>query len=184
MQFIGKRDIYGRNGDLYLRRFTFGRLMLHIIYRPDEDEDCHDHRWDFVTFPLTPYVEVVINPKVIDNLETAHRIWHENLILPPSKKTSRVEIVPAFKFSKRRANHTHRILGRWNGYSESRYGHTFTGKPRTEEDTPQVGAGPIVTLVWRSAPYRDWGFVKNRGNLWCWQFWKDYLSGGRHGGCE
>lgn len=183
MALIGKRDIYGPDGTLYMKRFYAGRLHLHIIYRPDADPDCHDHRWDFTTFPLTPYVEQVINPVVVDTVETMQHVLREQTIIPPSDRTSHLEIVPAFRFSKRKAKHTHRILGRWNGYSQSQYGHVFPGLPRSQKDAPQVSDGVIVTIMWRSKPYREWGFLKNRGNLWCWQYWKDYISGGRRDGC-
>jgi hypothetical protein len=61
------RYIYGADGSLYMRRVKltplipgWGQLVWHTIYRPDEDEDPHDHPWDFWTMPLTGYTEEVL----------------------------------------------------------------------------------------------------------------------------
>lgn len=180
---FSKQDIYTDDGRHYMRRWRVGRLCLHIIYQGDPDPDAHDHPWDFWTFPLVPYVERVVSPAVTMQLH-ADREVHDRTIIPPSDKTVRVELVPAFKISKRPAEHTHRIIGRWNGYSVTKTGYEYRGAPATNAHVPCVGEGKIVTIVWRSKPRRNWGFVKNRDNLWCWSFWKDYLSGERHSGCE
>lgn len=183
MAFLGIKNILAKDDTtLYMKRLFIGRLCLHIIYQPDQDDDCHDHPWDFTTFPLTSYVEHVIHPTVVQMVDDAQNVFLEKAIIPPSNKTSSLQLVRAFRFHKRRATHTHRILGRWSGYSETPNGYYYRGAPR-HLHTPHVAQGTIVTLVWKSKPYRKWGFLKNRDNLWCWQFWKDYLAGGRHGGC-
>ena len=97
MNFIGRHTIYGVDGEHdtpYLTRFWIGRLRLHIFHRPDNDPDCHDHPWDFWTFPLTPYVE-----EVVETLAGGERVRS-------------VQTVPAFRLSYRPAEHCHRVLGR------------------------------------------------------------------------
>lgn len=64
-RFMGKSVIYGKEDEHatpYMTRYWIGRLRLHIFHRGDQDPDCHDHPWDFWTFPLTPYVEEVAEP--------------------------------------------------------------------------------------------------------------------------
>lgn len=58
---------------------------MHIIWRPDLDQDCHDHPCDFWTFPLVSY-------------------WEQ---LPD--RTFRY--VRAFRLHRRRAEYAHRIHG-------------------------------------------------------------------------
>lgn len=55
-----------RWGQSYLTRIKLSpkikgyRLMLHIFWEGDPDPDCHDHPWDFYTFPLVSYDEEVL----------------------------------------------------------------------------------------------------------------------------
>ena len=61
----GRSVIYGKEDEHatpYMTRYWIGRLRLHIFHRGDQDPDCHDHPWDFWTFPFTPYVEEVAEP--------------------------------------------------------------------------------------------------------------------------
>lgn len=184
MRFFIKQVITGHGADdVYLLRYRIGRLALHIFYRGDHDPDPHDHPHDFWTFPLTPYVEQVVTPAVISQLHT-DRVYYNPTIIPPSERTSSLVLVPAFKITKRDATHTHRVLGRWNGYSETRTGYEYRGAPLTNQHKPQVGEGKIITIVWRGPKKRSWGFVKNRGNLWCWSYYRDYFRGERDGGCD
>lgn len=46
----------------YMTRAWIGKLRLHVFHRGDGDPDCHDHPWDFWTFPLTTYREEVRRP--------------------------------------------------------------------------------------------------------------------------
>lgn len=97
-RFIGVHTIYGVEGEHetpYMTRAWIGRLRLHIIHRPDADPDCHDHPWDYWTFPLTPYVEEVVCTHPIDGDR-----WRE------------IDVVPAWRRSFRPAEHCHRIVGR------------------------------------------------------------------------
>lgn len=94
---MGRSTIYGRGGDAgrpYLTRLWIGRLRLHIFHKGDQDPDPHDHPWDFWTFPLMAYWEMVFYPRT---------------------GTERLEIVRAWRPSFRPATHTHRVIGSVNG---------------------------------------------------------------------
>lgn len=98
----------------YQTMICAGRLRFHIFHREDPGEAFHDHRWDFWTFPLTSYVEEVLLPDgLIDR-----------------------RVVPALCWSFRKAEHTHRVVGR------------AAGRP-----------GKVVTFVWRGPIRRDWKYV-------------------------
>lgn len=152
-KFFGKSTIFGRDGEHntpYMTRRWIGRLRLHIFYRGDQDPDCHDHPWDFWTFPFHSYVEqVAVNDGYLGG-QNPVEIKHQ--------------IVPAWRWSFRPATHCHRVLGR---VSAGGVTNTHWGVP-----------GTIVTLVWRSETKRKWGFLKNRAGQWCWTPWKDYIFGG------
>lgn len=78
----------------YMTKLKFGKhLRLHIMHRGDADQDLHDHPADFVTFPLTSYVEEYLD----DNGERLTRV------------------VKAFRWHVRKAEFAHRIVGRWTG---------------------------------------------------------------------
>src|SRR5690606_31155040 len=150
----GRSVIYGKEDEHatpYMTRYWIGRLRLHIFHRGDRDPDCHDHPWDFWTFPFTPYVEEVA--------------------LPCGGFYEKVkQIVPAWRLTFRPATHCHRVLGRYVG-----------PKPRRDLDLYAEGRNlraeelyvtrPVVTLVWRSADKRKWGFLKHRDGRWCWVHW-------------
>lgn len=171
-RFMGRSVIYGKEDDRntpYMTRYWFGRLRLHIFYRGDQDPDCHDHPWDFWTFPLTPYVEEVVEPCAATSVAayiatgemgTAYR--------------KHLQVVPAWRWTFRPATHTHRVLGRWwrTGWVK--------GIPM-----PETKEGRIITIVWRSEDKRKWGFLKNRDGKWCWMHWKEYVfGGGKSAPCE
>ena len=172
----GFKRIYGQDGKYwtpYLTRVWIGRLRLHIFHRGDADEDCHDHPWDFWTFPLTSYVEEVVNGEVARRLHGAG--WASGF------KDSLVrtrEIVRAFKIHHRPATHSHRVLGAWDG--------TIGPVEGLSYEAPRVDlAKQIVTVVWVSKPKRPWGFLKNRDGKWCWIAWRDYVfNGGKEGPCQ
>lgn len=94
-----RQVIYGRgeHESPYLIRYRVWGIGLHIFYRGDADPDCHDHPFDFHTFPLTPYVEEV---------------------LTPSTGAKYAQVVPALRWTFRPAEHTHRVLGRFSGLDE------------------------------------------------------------------
>lgn len=141
-RFFKKQVIYGRgeHASPYLVRYRLFNVALHVFYRGDPDPDPHDHPFDFKTFPLAPYVEEVYIPDT------------------GAKYT---QVVPAFRWTKRKAEHCHRILGRYSGLDE------YTGY-----DRPQVDAEVFFTIVVFKPRRREWGFYKNR----VWIQWRRYLS--------
>src|SRR5690606_6991910 len=100
MRFAGVQTIYGADGvSPYMTRAWIGRLRLHVFHRGDEDPDPHDHPWDFWTFPLTAYVEEVV--------EAAPGFT--------GLRQRRSRLVSAFRLHHRPAEHTHRVIGRYAG---------------------------------------------------------------------
>lgn len=165
-RLLGHHLIMDTGGSPYMRRLWIGRLRLHIFYRGDNDPDPHDHPWDFWTFPLTPYVEEVT--KIIRDTIA------DGQPAPAPRYYSTLEVVPAWRWTFRPAEHCHRVLGRWNGDGR---GH--------RNAYPGFAAGKIVTIVWRGRPRRKWGFLKNRDGKWCWVAWKEYVfGGGKSAPCE
>lgn len=186
--------IYDKSDDPspYMTRITIGRLRLHIFYRGDLDPDCHDHPWDFWTFPLTSYVEEVVEKKT-----GTISYFSEN---PPDFVTEeytehviRRNVVWAFRWHFRPATHTHRVLGRFTGRfsntpnaPDAKLLGSFTaiGK-HSQRMCLSAGYEPlftpgrkVVTIVWRSKKKREWGFLKNRDGKWCWTGFQDYIWGG------
>lgn len=157
--FFGRETIYGAEGEHdtpYLTRFWIGRLRLHIFHRGDADPDCHDHPWDFWTFPLTSYVEEVAVRAVEQQGSWQRGTWARE-----------VNVVPAFRWTFRPATHTHRVIG------------------PVDWGLPWLFPTKIVTIVWRGRTSRKWGFLKNRDGKWCWIGWRDYVfAGGKHAPCE
>lgn len=172
-RFAGRSVIYGREGDHdtpYMTRYWIGRLRLHIFWRGDQDPDCHDHPWDFWTFPLTPYAEEVAEPYAVADYADEHD--PAELGVTPRKWKKRLQIVPAWRWTFRPATHCHRVIGRLD--------HVQTSPPILH-----LNSKPIVTLVWRGRPSRKWGFLKNRDGKWCWVAWKEYVfGGGKSAPCE
>jgi hypothetical protein len=172
-RFMGRSTIYGADGEHetpYMTRFWFGPLRLHIFHRGDADPDCHDHPWDFWTFPLRSYVEEVLEERV------------ETKFLAAGGKTERsyfvrhTQVVKAFRLHYRPATHRHRVLGALTDWA------SFSGVL-----VPLYApVGTIPTIVWRSGIKRKWGFTKSDDTgKWCWIPWKTYAyEGGKHAPCE
>lgn len=182
-RFIGWNTIYGAHGEHstpYMTRIWIGRLRLHIFHRGDADPDCHDHPWDFWTFPLTAYVEEVANPEV------TRRVQNSTVVATGWQHAGRVlhrQIVPAFRWSFRAATHTHRVIGRYDPVVTARAMPNAFFPGASPE--PLADDGKIVTIVWQGRPRRKWGFLRNRGGQWCWTDWKAYVhGGGKHAPCE
>lgn len=164
-KLFGANRIYGVEGDHetpYMTRFWFGRLRFHIFHRGDADPDCHDHPWGFWTFPLRPYIEEVLEPRI----ET---VWtHEGKVVRPYFERRR-QVLKAFRWHYRPATHTHRVLG-----LAVRSPHTTVDNHWSFESVAN-----IPTIVWRERPSRAWGFTKNdQTGKWCWVSWKTYVYGG------
>ena len=87
-------------------------------------------------------------------------------------------VVKAFWPHHRPATYLHRVIGR------ARPG-AWTGLIWLGEPARLHRPGKIVTIVWRGAGARSWGFLKHRDGRWCWQGWKAYIrEGGKHAACE
>lgn len=164
---IGFDRIYGANDAYappYMTRIWVGRLRLHIFHRGDADPDCHDHPWDFWTFPLTSYVEEVVTLGLDDRPYDPYE---------PRAFTGKLQhqVVRAFRLHFRPAEHTHRVIGRFRGRQDG-------------SSEPVAGAGNIVTIVWQGSKRRRWGFLRNRDGQWCWTPWKRYVfEGGKQAPC-
>jgi hypothetical protein len=89
----------------YLDRYIvyFGRhcLRLHKFYRGDDDRAPHTHPFDFWTFPLAEYRELVSVPRV----STTGTPFTQNFIAK----------VRAFKWHYRPHKYRHIVLGRADG---------------------------------------------------------------------
>ncbi len=174
MKWFGINTIYGVDGEHetpYMTRIKFGTesgwgFRIHIFHRGDADPDCHDHPWSFWTFPLTTYMEEVVE---------------QNDVVAGGFILKR-QVVRAFHWHYRAAEHTHRVLARCSQQSElqeEEWGEWVRIKPW------RLRPGQIITIVTIGSSRRDWGFLKNRGGEWCWTPWKEYVfGGGKHAACE
>lgn len=156
----------------YMTRVWVGRLRLHIFHRGDKDEDCHDHPWDFWTFPLTSYAEEVLHE---------HRQTHAAQGIKSAPKFfSTFDVVKRFCWHFRKAEHSHRVIGKTTGKI------VLQAVENGFKKRPEIVSGRIFTVVWLATePRRKWGFWKNREGRWCWMGWRKYaLEGGKHAPCE
>lgn len=163
-------------GEPYMTRYWIGKLRLHVFVRGDQDPDCHDHPWDFWTFPLTSYVEEVLHEQRQAYAARGH---------PPPPKFYRVtHVVKRFRLHKRAAEHCHLVLGSFEGYEKPTFSDDFNHITQEWQKRPLIGNRRIITIVWQAGVRRKWGFWKNREGRWCWEFWKDYiLNGGKNAPC-
>ena len=187
-KLFGVNHIYGAEDGketVYMTRAWFGRLRLHVFFRGDQDPDCHDHPWGFWTFPLRSYLEEVLDERVetrwrpattlvsvgYDENGRPEYLEHESTReIVRTYFERRTEVVRAFRWHYRPATYRHRVIGRavmsplgfWHGWE-----------------------GIVPTIVWRDKPSRAWGFTKERGGIWCWVPWKDYVfNGGKAAPCQ
>ncbi len=173
MRFIGLNTIYGdEDGQRtpYMTRAWIGRLRLHIFHRGDTDPDYHDHPWDFWTFPLTPYVEAVVD----QDIAALAQGGGFSPAFKPDAPVAWRRVVPAFQLHYRPATFCHRVIGRWNGDGR---GHSNA--------YPSADGRKIITIVWRGRSGRRWGFLKFRDGRFCWVHWKEYVfRGGKTAPCD
>lgn len=180
-KLFGINTVTGEDGTAYMTRAWFGHLRLHIFHRPDHDEDCHDHPWDFTTFPIWPvhgYVEEVVRPVITHWAKLDGPFGYAEGV-SPSKPEKSLQVVPAFRLTHRKAEHCHRVIGAYAGYDDL----TLDG---LVDWVPVVNSNrKIITLVWKGDARRAWGFLKNREGKWCWIAWRDYVfAGGKDGPCQ
>ena len=210
-EWFGIHTVWGKDGETrspMVTRAWIGRLRLHIFWRGDNDPDCHDHPWPFWTFPLTPYVEEFVLAGIVGLIHDGHSEWTDKDHHGVTRNSTEIEyrairIVPAWRWSFRRATYTHRVLGRYSGVSWYRM-KSGVGRPDIQMKlnlsahrfannrgivppsiTPDISPKPIITIVWRGRKEREWGFLKNREGKWCWVAWKEYVYGkGKSAPCE
>lgn len=153
----------------YMTRFGIGRLRCHVFHRGDADPDHHDHPNDFITFPLTSYVEEI-------------PLYPVEETPPGSPILTTFRIVRAFRFHYRTAEFAHRVLGRYAG------DHAYLTASRADTPwgwgaLPLVDQRKILTLVWFRPKRRDWGFHRLRDA--CFIPWKRYVYGeGKSAPCQ
>lgn len=186
MDIIGLHTIYGdEDGQRtpYMTRAWIGRLRLHIFHRGDADPDCHDHPWDFWTFPLTSYVEEVVDRDIAALAQT-------DSFMPAIKPDAPIvarNVVPAFRWTYRPATHCHRVLGRYSGvyFTSGGVAAGEMASAAAEWRIPLADRRRIVTIVWRGRSGRRWGFLKFRDGRFCWVHWKEYIfRGGKTAPCD
>lgn len=193
--FFGCNTIYDRDQAKtpYMTRLWIGRLRLHIFHRGDNDPDPHDHPFHFWTFPLTSYVEeVTIDEGEVEEGYTESGLRRFDVPDGEHSYDTFLRIVPAFRWSYRPAEHTHRVLGRYTGYCrrrDSAYNTTtlpvHAGAGAPPGFVPLHDDGKMITIVWRGPYKRMWGFLKFDGARRCWRDFKSYLSGGgKNAPCE
>lgn len=143
--------VYGKEGP-YLTRLVLGKLRFHCFHRGDEDEETHSHPWDFWTFPLVGYYEEVLT------LNTAGKvIFYGGERIEPWRFYLRREFVRPFRWHKRQADHSHRIL--------------YSARDTCGMDINVYRAGfrharskNIYTIVWTGRKSGSWGFSKLLGS--------------------
>lgn len=142
----------------------WGRAHLHVFFRGDDDDHPHDHPWDFWTFPLTPYAELVLE----DGVE-------------------RENVVEAWRAHRRPAEYAHRVVDRLlpDGVGGYRFPERLWSRrivtlvwvcPKRRDwgfiiptDHPKATqAGAVVRL---DSPLRA-----ARSRLRAWVHWRDYLD--------
>lgn len=180
-----------KHGEKYMTRIWLGRLRMHVFYKGDDDRDPHDHPWAFWTFPFTSYVE-----------EVTFKANGAGTNGIPEYAT-RLQVVPAWRWNFRPAEHCHKVLGVFIGVyfahkkdgafvgivdhpisktsfeTFARYGYTLV--PHWEP----LDGRRLVTIVFRTGFQRRWGFLKSRDGKWCWQDFKAYLNdNGGNAPCE
>lgn len=178
-------DVMGGTGEPYMTRIWFGRLRLHIFHTADPGRDPHDHPWGFWTFPLVPYVEEMWCP-VRDTIVPGEPD-------PPLRFYKQLAVIHSWRWRRQEATHTHRVLGAWRG--EWRWDSPYTGTHWTKNVPgfyatncePVIAKGrKVVTIVWRDAPQRKWGFLRrDTTGKFCWVPWRMYVyEGGNHAPCS
>jgi hypothetical protein len=153
------------NKDKYLSRMVWGRLRIHCFHRGDNDPDCHDHQWDFWTFPLS-----------------RHGYYEEVMMkLPKGTYYKRNNRVNGWSWTAVKAEHRHRVL--WP--AKTFYMHQESDRYISDRRKAGVKSDkwPIWTIVW-TGPIRrpKWGFWilgEDRMNP---RFidWKTYIFGDKH----
>lgn len=80
------KEIKSKTGDLHFQRFLLFRIplvcsvVIHIIYRADEDEHLHNHPWNFFNIILYgSYTEMFKkNGVILQRLKTPYKWYYTN----------------------------------------------------------------------------------------------------------
>lgn len=181
MMFYPIETIYGTDGvhsTPYLTRVKltpmtpWGQMYLHIFHRGDADRDPHDHPFSFHTFPLTSYVEEVMN-------------FNDGSV--------RNHIVRRLRWHYRSAEYAHRVA---HSYLMDGPGGRSVVYLSYNERARARYSRRVWTLIWRSPNVRKWGFwVENSDSVrlafsgadWdvprvgnrIWIPWKNYVYGAK-----
>ncbi len=145
----------------YMTRCGLARLRFHLFHRGDVDPDLHNHPWAFITFQLRSYVEQVSLYPVED-------------VPPGTPIPTKFQIVRAFRFHYRPADHYHRVLGPWTG--------RYQKHPQQDPHLAMVGTGKIPTLVWAFRKSQHWGFLRLLDG--CFIPWRKYIDGSKSAPCQ
>jgi hypothetical protein len=119
-------------------------VRLHKFWRGDDDRAPHDHPWNFWTFPLCSYKELVEYKRVTaypyDPVKGRRRFERRWL--------REVQEVKAFRLHRRPAKYRHIVLGRADGSSK-----------------------PFWTLVVAGRVRNKWGFFPQPERFVPWREW-------------
>lgn len=164
-------DVTGGTGEPYMTRIWFGRLRLHVFHTADPGQDPHDHPWGFWTFPLAPYVEEVWLPE--------RQAFTPGRPMPRPKFYKTLQVIKAWRWKRQDANHTHRVLGSFEGYAKPTFADHFNHATGEWMNNPRIGTRKVITVVWRDAPQRRWGFLRRDATgRFCWVPWRMYVYDG------
>lgn len=147
---LGRSDVYGADGQLYMRRWKLGRLRVHHIVRSDADRELHDHPFDFTSFIVKGgYWEILpsggVSPQLSAQIGGEHRVWRR----PRS-------------IVRRKAEDLHRIELR----AKKPFDILQPGVRKGEGETS------AWTIVWRGSYRREWGFMTTAG----WMHWRKFTE--------
>lgn len=126
--------------------FRYGKIMLQTI-RNTKTWEPYMTRLRIGRFRLHIFHRGDLDPDPHDH---PFDFWTFPLASYPEEVEGEIRIVKAFRLHYRPANYTHRVLSREDGRK-------------------------VITLVWTSKPYRDWGFTVEGKKI----PWKDYIYGSR-----
>lgn len=149
------------SGSVFMDRYAIGRLWVHIFRRADKDVFYHDHEWDFYTFPLKSYVEEVL---VVADKD----LWYENKRVLKGERYVRHDIVRAWRWHKRKAEHAHRIVATYHmrRWPESGYRPIYWNMIPSAWD--KSSNWPVITICWKGKPRRNWGAWQKSPHSGAW----------------
>lgn len=121
-------------------------IRFHKFYQGDDDRAPHTHPWNFVTFPLASYVELV------EEYAADRETWNR-----------RYQIVKRFNFHYRPASHRHVVIGRTTEGELHLGGKVFNAYRMKK---------PFWTIVLAGHRKQSWGFYPTPEQFVYWRDWK------------